>query len=79
MRQQGAEDNIWTKREEATGGWINLQNERFYIPPNITDYTNMRWTGHAERVQKYIKAYKIVVKNSEVKRPLRIPWSSWAR
>jgi hypothetical protein len=42
-------------------------------------YTKMRWTGHAERVQKYIKAYKIVVKNSEVKRPLRIPWGSWAR
>lgn len=79
MREQAAEENIWTKREEVTGGCTNVQNDRLYIPSNITDYTKMRWTGHAERVEKYIKAYKIVVKNSEVKRLLRIPWSSWAR
>jgi len=79
MREQGAEENIWTKREGATRGWTNLQNERLYIPPNITDYTKMRWIGHAERAQKYTKAYKIVFINSEVKRPLRIPWSSWKR
>jgi hypothetical protein len=27
------------KRKSPTGGWLNMQNEGLYIPPNITDYT----------------------------------------
>jgi hypothetical protein len=36
--EQNAEENIWTEKEEATGGWIKLHNAKLhnlYFLPNM--------------------------------------------
>jgi hypothetical protein len=41
--EQGAEEDIWTKRDEVTGGWRKLHNEELhdlYSSPSIIRIIN---------------------------------------
>jgi hypothetical protein len=63
-----------TKRVEMTGGWRKLVNELhiLYSSPSIIrmiDLRRMRCAGHVARMGEKINAYKILVGNSEGKRP----------
>jgi hypothetical protein len=64
------------KRDEATGEWRRLHNEELndlYSSPNIIRVfksRRMRWAGHVARVAHRRGALMILVRRSEVKRPL---------
>jgi hypothetical protein len=53
LREEGAEENIWTKEDEGTGGCRKLHNEELHnlcSSPSIIKMTNsrrMRWVGGA--------------------------------
>jgi hypothetical protein len=58
------------KRDEVTGGWRKLRN--LYSSPLIIKMIKlrrMRWAGHAARMEMR-NTYKMLVRNSEGKRPL---------
>jgi hypothetical protein len=65
------------KRDEATGGWRKLHNEELhnlYSSPNIMIKSRrVSWAGHLARIGATRNAYKILVGNPEVKRPLGRP------
>ena len=60
----GAEIGTWRKKDEITGGWRRLHNEKqnnFYSSPNVIRVikTKMRWAGHVARMGDRIGAYKV--------------------
>jgi hypothetical protein len=64
------------KRDEVTGGWRKLHNEELhnlYSSPSIMRMMKtrrMRWAGHIARMGVNRNAYRILVGNSEGKKPL---------
>jgi len=64
------------KRDELTGEWGKLHNEELndlYCSPNIVrtiKLRRMRWVGHVARMGKRRGAYRVLVGQSEGKRPL---------
>ena len=64
------------ERDEVTGEWRKLHNEELhdlYCAQNITGVIKsrgMRWAGHVVCVGDRKGAYRVLVGNSEVKRPL---------
>jgi hypothetical protein len=64
------------KRDELTGGWRKLHNEELqnlYSSPNIVRMIKsrrIRWAGHVARMGEKRNAYRILMGNPEVKRPL---------
>jgi hypothetical protein len=71
------------KRDEVTGGWRKLHNEELhnlYSSPSIIRMIKsgrMRWAGHVARIREKRNAYRILVGNPEVKRPLGRPRRKW--
>jgi hypothetical protein len=70
------------KRDEVTGGWSGLHNEDFsnlYSSPSkiiLIKSRMMKWTGNVARI--YVKsAYRLLMTESEGKRPLGIPRRRW--
>jgi hypothetical protein len=67
------------KRDEVTGGWRKLHNEKLhnlYASPSIIRMIKsrrMRWAGHVARMREKRNAYRILVGNPEGKRPLGRP------
>jgi hypothetical protein len=57
------EEDIWAKRDEATGEWRRLQPEKLYglyFPPNTTRMVNLRrkgWAGHVNCARERIAAF----------------------
>jgi hypothetical protein len=70
---------VGPKRDEETGGWRKLHNEElhdlYYSPSiiRIIKSRRMRWAGHVARMREDRNAYRILVGNSEGKRPLGRP------
>jgi hypothetical protein len=58
-------------RDEVVGGWRKLRNEKLhnlYTSPRIIRTINskgMRWTGHAGRMEKKRRAYRVMVRIPE--------------
>jgi hypothetical protein len=71
------------KADEVTGGWRKLHNEELhnlYSSPNIIRMIKsrrMRLAGHVARKGEKSNAYRILVGNSEIKRPLGRPRRRW--
>jgi hypothetical protein len=71
------------KRDEVTGGWRKLHNEELhnlYSSPSIIimiKQRRMRWTGHVARIGEKRNAYRILLGNPKVKRPLGRPRNRW--
>jgi hypothetical protein len=71
------------KRDEVTGEWKKLHNEGlrdFYSSPSIIriiKLRRMRWAGHVARMGVKRKAYRLLVRNPEGKRPLIRPRRRW--
>jgi hypothetical protein len=71
------------KRDEVTGGWRKLHNEKLrglYCSPSIVRVIKarrMRWTGHVARMGEVRGAYNILVGKPEGRRPLEIPRRRW--
>jgi hypothetical protein len=67
------------KRDEVTGGWRKLHNEKLhslYSSPSIVRVIKarrMRWAGHMARMGKVRGAYNILVGRPEGRRPLGRP------
>jgi hypothetical protein len=67
------------EREEVTGGWRRLRNEKLhnlYASPNIIrmiKFRRMRWAGHVSRTGEMRNAYSILVGKPEGKRLLGRP------
>jgi hypothetical protein len=68
------------KRDEVTGGWRKLHNEKLhnlYSSPNIFGMIKsrrMRWAGHVVRMRAKSNAYRILVGKPEGKGPLGTVW-----
>jgi hypothetical protein len=64
------------KRDEVTGGWRKLHNEKLhylYSSPSIIQMImsrKMRWAGHVTRIREKRDACRILVGQPERKRPL---------
>jgi hypothetical protein len=71
------------KRDEVTGEWRKLHNEKLhnlYSSPDIIRQVKsrrMRWAGHVARMGEERKVYKVLVGKPEGKRPLGIPRRRW--
>ena len=71
------------KRDQVTGEWRKLHNEELndlYCSPNIVRVIKsrrMRWVGHVARLWERRGAYRVLMKNPEIKRPLRRPRRRW--
>jgi hypothetical protein len=71
------------KKEEVTERWRRLHNEELHklcTLPNIIRVIKswrMRGAGHLARMGEMRNAYKMVVENSEGKRPLKRPRCRW--
>jgi hypothetical protein len=71
------------KRDEATGEWRRLHNEKlnyFYSSPNIIRVIisrRMRWEGHVARMGEKRGVYRILVGRPEGRRPLGRPRRKW--
>jgi hypothetical protein len=67
------------KRDEVTGEWRKLHNEELndlYSSPNIVRVIQLRrmsWTEHVARMGERRAVYRVLVRNSEGKRPLGSP------
>jgi hypothetical protein len=67
------------KRDEVTGEWKKLHNEELHIlysSPNIIRQIKsrtMRWAGHVARMGDERKAYKVLVRKPQEKRPIGTP------
>jgi hypothetical protein len=65
-----------SKRDEVTGGWRKLHNEKLhnlYSSPDIIRMIKsrrMRWTGYVERMGDMRNAYKILLVKLVGTRPL---------
>jgi hypothetical protein len=61
------------KRDEATGGWRKLHNEKFnnfYSSPSVIKVIKLkriRWTGHVARIGEKKNAYRILLGTPEGK------------
>jgi hypothetical protein len=70
-------------RDEVTGGWKTMQNEELhnlYSSPSIIRMIKSRmmsWAEHVARLGIKRNAYRILVGNSEGKRPLANPRHRW--
>jgi hypothetical protein len=68
---------------EVTGSWRNLHNEDLHnlyslqSVIRIIKYRRMRWAGHVTCIGEMRNAYEILVRKSEVKRPLGGPRHRW--
>jgi hypothetical protein len=68
-----------SKRDEVTGGWRKLNNEKLhnlytYSSPSIIRMMKsrrMKWAGHLARIDEKRNAYGILVRKPEGKRPTR--------
>jgi hypothetical protein len=71
------------KRDGVTGGWRKLHNEELhnlYSSPiiiRIMKSKRMRWAGHVARMGEKRKAYTLLVRKPEGKRPLGRPRRRW--
>jgi hypothetical protein len=71
------------KRDEVTGGFRKLHNEELhnlYSSPSLIRMIKsrkMRWAGHVARMRAKRNTYRILVGNSEGKRPLGRPRHRW--
>jgi hypothetical protein len=71
------------KRDEVTGCWGKLHNEKLhnlYSSPSIIRMIKsrrMRWSGHVARMAKKKNAYWTLVGKPEGKRPLGRPKHRW--
>jgi hypothetical protein len=71
------------KRDEVTGGWKKLHNEKLrdlYSSPSIIRIIKsmrMRWAGHVARMGEKRNAYRLLVGKPEGKRPLGSPRRRW--
>jgi hypothetical protein len=67
VREQGAEENVWTKGDEVIGGSKKLHKEELlnlYSSPSIIRIIKslrMRWAGHVAHVEEKRNAYSILV------------------
>jgi hypothetical protein len=67
------------KRDDVTGGWEKLHNERLhnlYSSPSIIRMIKSRrmtWAGHVARMGEKRNAYRMLVGKPEGKRPLGRP------
>jgi hypothetical protein len=83
VREYGAEENIWAKRDEATGEWRRLRNVELndlYLLPNIIRVIKLRkirWAGHVARMGERRDAYMILVGRPEGRRPPGRPRRRW--
>jgi len=68
-----------SKRDEVTGEWRKLYNEKLrdlYSLPNIVRVVRlrrMRWAGHVARMGEGIGVHRVLVGKPEGKRPLGDP------
>jgi hypothetical protein len=71
------------KRDEVTGGWRKLHNEELcdlYSSPSIIRIITARrarWAGHVGRMGEKRKAYRLLVRKPEGRRPLERPRRRW--
>jgi len=71
------------KRDEVTGKWRNLHNERLndlYSLSSILRVVKsrrMRWAGHVARMGEDRGVHRVLVGKPEGKRPLGIPIRRW--
>jgi hypothetical protein len=71
------------KRDEVTGGWRKLHNEKLhglYSSPSIVRVIKarrVRWVGHVARIGELRGAYNILVGRPEGRRPLGRPRRRW--
>jgi hypothetical protein len=80
--EQGAEENIWTWRQEVAGGWRRLHNEElhnFTLHSVITvkETKGMWWEGYAARMDEMKCVCKTEVGKYEGKRPSGRPRRRW--
>jgi hypothetical protein len=67
----------------VTGEWKKLHNEELhnlYSLPNITRMTKLRrgrWVGYEARIGEKKKAYRLLVRKPQGKRPLGRPRHMW--
>jgi hypothetical protein len=72
-----------SKRDEVTGEWRKLHNEKLrilYSSPNITRQIKsriMRWAGHVARMGEERNVYRVLVGKPEGKIPLGRPRRRW--
>jgi hypothetical protein len=80
VREQDAEENIWT---EESGNWKKMHNEELhnlYCSPNIIRMIKsrrMRWAGLVAGMGETRNAYRILVGKPEGKRPLDQDVCGW--
>jgi hypothetical protein len=71
------------KRDEMTGGWRKLHNEKLhslYSSPSrirMIKPRRLRWAGHVERMGEMRNAYRMLVRKAEGKVPLGRPRHRW--
>jgi hypothetical protein len=82
--EQGAEETFGPKRDEVTGGWRKLHNEKVYnlyssssligdLIDNLIKFMNSRRvveTGHVAQMGKKKNVYRGLIGKPEIKRPL---------
>jgi hypothetical protein len=71
------------KRDEVTGGWRKLHNEELhglYSSPSfirVIKARRMRWVGHVACMVEVRRAYNILVRKPEGRRPQGRPRHRW--
>jgi hypothetical protein len=70
------------KRDEVTGEWIKLHNEKLndlYLPNimQVVKSRRMRWTGHVERMGEERSVHRVLVGKPNGKRSLGRPIRRW--
>jgi hypothetical protein len=71
------------KRDEVTGEWRKLHNEELndlYCSPNtisVIKSRRMRWFGHMSRMGERRGVFRVLVGETEGKRPLGRPRGRW--
>jgi hypothetical protein len=71
------------KRDEMAGGLRGLHNENLHNLYCLSSIIRMiksrkiRWAGHIACMRERMKAYRILVRNPEEKKPLRRPRRRW--
>jgi hypothetical protein len=81
--EQGAEENIWTKRDRVTRGCRKLHNKELrnlYTLLSIIGIIKSRrmwWAGHVARMGEKRNMYRLLIGRPEGKRSLGRPGHSW--
>ena len=70
------------KKVEVTGKWRRLHNEELYKLYSLPDIIQViksliRWAGYVARMGDRRRAYRVLVRRSEGKRPLGRPKRRW--